>query len=96
MTDDNFTTFKLLSIDAWRDPDGGWTWNNAYTLEEGIVFHHSRLTPRKILAALRRWGYLTNESKGRCRVDDAGTAGDLYEIQDRATGEPLLALSTIH
>jgi hypothetical protein len=94
MTD--YTTFKILSIDAWREPEGGWTWNNAHTLEEGVMFSNDQLTPRRILAALRKWGYLTSESKGRCRVDDGGTCGDLYEIQDKNTGKPLLALSTIH
>ena len=90
-------TFKLLSIDAWADGEpGSWTWNNHFLLEEGIVWSVDRLTPRTILSRLRKWGYLTASSKGRLTVDDEGTAGDMYVVRNRKTGEPLLALSTIH
>lgn len=86
----------LLTIDAWRDPDGGWTWNAWYKLEAGIFLTDP--TPRKVLAFLRRAGYLTEASKGRVRVDMGREYMDatLIEIQNKNTGEPLLALSNLH
>ena len=88
MDNDNFIKFDLLSIDAWRDCEG-WSWNQWFTVETGIYFEERELTPRKILAALRKWGFLTEESKGRLAIND-----DQYNIviEDKNTHEPLLAL----
>lgn len=79
----------LISIDAWRDCET-WTWNQWHTVEKDIYFAESELTPRKILAFLRKSGFLTDHSKGRLRVEDDGYN---YVIEDRNTGEPLLALA---
>ena len=81
--------FELRAIDAWGDPEGHWVWNNSYVLADDLVFHETELTPRKILKALRNWGYLSQGSKGRVRVVDEG---ELIEIQEKSTGEPILAL----
>lgn len=80
---------ELRGIDAWRDEDGGWTWNDSWVIEDGIYILESELTPRKILRYLRQWGYLTESSKGRVQVVNDG---DIIEILDKNTGEPLLAL----
>lgn len=88
---------KMLSIDAWYS-EGCWDWNNHYLLEDGICFAESELTPRKILNALRKMGYLGNESKGKVRVNMHNEIcdGTLVEILDHNTGEPIYALSDIH
>lgn len=80
---------ELREIDAWRDEDGGWIWNDSRVIEDGLYLQESELKPRKLLQYLRKWGYLSPYSKGRVRVEDCG---DIIEIQDRKTGEPLLAL----
>ena len=80
---------ELRSIDAWHDIDGGWTWNASYMLEDGIFLHDSQLTTRRILHHLRNMGYLSAASKGKVTVCHEWP---LLEIQDRKTGEPLLAL----
>jgi hypothetical protein len=86
---------KLLSIDAWRDGEGGWNWNNFFLLEEGIFLPDP--TPRKVLRFLRNAGFLTDFSKGLLRVDFYPSYdGTLIEIQHRHTFEPVLALSDIH
>jgi hypothetical protein len=87
-----YAKLDLVSIDAWRECEGGWTWNTSYRLEAGIWLEESRLTPRKILSFLRKAGYLTDASKGRVRVEEIPTFEPFYEIQDKNTGEPLLAL----
>lgn len=90
--------FKLLQIDAWREPEGGWTWNQHFLLEDGILIAEELLTPRRIAAYLRRMGYLLPESAGRILFDmnPEIVDGYLIEVLYRNTGEPLLALSTIH
>jgi hypothetical protein len=80
--------FELLSIDAWRD-DCSWTWNAWYSIEKDIYIAESETTPRKVLAMLRKWGFLNEQSKGRLSIDDDGYN---IVIQDKNTFEPLLAL----
>ena len=88
MKTENMVKTQLLSIEAWRYDDS-WTWNQWYSLENGIYWNESELTTRKILKALRKWGYLTEQSKGRLCVDDDGYN---YIIQNKDTFEPILAL----
>jgi hypothetical protein len=88
ISDESYTKFKLLSIDAWRD-ECGWTWNNWFELEDGIYFADSHISTRRILRALRRWGYLSDESKGKVTIDDDGYN---LVIQNRKTFEPIFAL----
>jgi len=87
---------KLLSIDAWRD-ECGWTWNNAFIIEDGIYMDEDLITPRKIARRLREWGYLSDYSRGRIRVDMHPEYDAWFiEILDKSTREPIFALSTIH
>lgn len=79
---------EIRGIDAVRH-DGVWVWNESFLLEGDIYWHEEGLTPRRILRQLRKWGYLTESSKGLVRVVDEG---GLIEIQDKGTGRPLLAL----
>lgn len=81
--------FELRVIDALRDSEGVWDWNDSYVIANDIVFCESALTPRRILKKLRDWGYLSPKSKGRVRVVDEG---DLIEIQEKSTGKPIFAL----
>ena len=78
---------NLLSIEAWKE-DYGWTWSSSYLLEKDIVFGEKALTPRKILNALRKWGFLNHHSKGRVQVVEQWP---IIEIQSR-NGHPFLAL----
>ena len=89
---------KILSIDAWRDPEG-WSWNDHRKV--GTVTMATVLaldTPRKVARFLRAEGYLTPASAGKIRVDmgDCYVEETLIEIQDKGTGEPLIAISAIH
>lgn len=92
---------KLLSIDAWRSPDGGWDWNNMHTLEEGIMIRQDSQvlsSPRSALAYMRGAGWLNEYSKGRVRVDmgEDLVDGVCLVVEARSTGEPLFALTSIH
>ena len=80
------TTPKILSIDAWRDPDG-WTWNNWFHI--GEYSHPIDTSTRTILKTLREEGYLSEYSKGRVTIED-----DQYNLVviDKNTREPLIAI----
>jgi len=80
---------ELREIDALKNAEGVWTWNESYVLADDIIFCEAALTPRTILKTLRDWGYLSQASEGRVRVVDDG---ELIEIQEKSTGRPVLAL----
>ena len=93
---------KLLSIDAWRDPEGGWDWNNISAIEEGIfIAEDSELldSSRKLLKYFRdNLCVLSDKSKGRVFVDFGHDLMDgvLIVVHHKGTGEPLFALSSVH
>lgn len=92
-----YTEFKLLSIDAWRDGECHWVWNDFYLIEEGICFtDDSKVlkSSRELLKYLRdNLAVLSDYSKGKVRVVwDC----DIIEIQEKNTGKPIFALSAIH
>lgn len=58
---------RVLSIDAWADGEGGWTWNQWY--DTGVqVIDPLRLNNRELLRELRRAG--VDIPKGICAVED--------------------------
>ena len=93
---------KLLSIDAWRDPEGGWDWNDMHTIEEGIcIAEDSDLlsSSRKLLKYFRdNLCVLSDKSKGRVFVDFGNDVMDgvLVVVHHKGTGAPLFALSSVH
>lgn len=84
------TTVSILSIDAWRNPDG-WDWNMWHKVGSVDLATLATLkTPRQILAYMRREGFLASTSGGHVAVDD-----DQYNlvIVNRRTREPLFAIA---
>ena len=78
---------RVLSIDAWREAEGGWTWNNWFhvgDVEPEIV----NLPPRQLFAKLREAGYRM-PNPGYAAVEDDGHN---LTIIHRHTGEPVLAI----
>lgn len=81
-------TVAVLSIDAWRDVDGGWTWNNGHRIGR-VDLAWCDLNPRALFARMRDAGYLAAASAGRVAREDDGHNVVIYA---RGTGEPLFAL----
>ena len=79
-------TYKVLSIDAWRGPEGGWEWNQWF--DSGTI-DLPDLNTRKVLKAMRDQGFLSTESAGRVEIDD-----DQYNlvICDRSDHMPVFAI----
>lgn len=79
---------RLLSVDAWRDPDG-WIWNNWYTLEEDIYIPEN-ISDRALIKLFRdNLQVINDNSKGKVAIYDDGYNINLIA---RNTGEPLFAL----
>lgn len=80
-------TYRVLNIDAWRDDEGGWTWNQWFNA--GTVSLNINATNRQILKAMRDQGYLSDYSKGRVAIDD-----DQYNlvILNKSNLEPVFAI----
>lgn len=79
----------ILSIDAWKEAEGGWTWNNSFYAEKDIYIDESMLTPRKIFKLLRKLDILSEYSKGKVSLEEQWP---IFEIQNKNTFEPLFAL----
>lgn len=80
---------SILSIEAWRNADGGWDWNNWHRVGWYDVAVCD-LPPRQLLARLRADGYLAATSAGRVRVEDDGYN---VVVLSRGTSEPLFAIA---
>ena len=78
----------LLSVDAWREPEGGWTWNNWFTIEKDIFLNQKELSSRHLFKWLRDNDFLTDQSKGKMSLDDDGHN---LTICLRNTGQPVMA-----
>lgn len=87
----NATTYEIRQIDAWAeydDPDDpdeapAWIWNTSYYMGE---FTTTGDVSRAFRAALKRLGVTFYRGRTTTEYD-----GDVYEIIDRETGEPLFA-----
>ena len=86
MTDDK--KCRILSIDAWRNAEGGWDWNSWQSIGE-CPLEVTKLGTRAFLKWMRENGILSVNSTGCVRVED-----DQYNlvIVERHSGEPLFAI----
>lgn len=88
-------TMNVLRVEAWRSPDGGWTWNNWHKCGTLTVREFNKLgcltkqEVRATLAWFREQGYLSEGSKGAVSLEDDGHN---LSVVDRRTREPLFAI----
>jgi hypothetical protein len=81
---------KILSIDAWHDTEGGWSWNNWFHVGDiDKATFESLRNNRAILKWFRDNGYITAGSAGKVSVEDDGYNVIVYH---RSTFEPLFAI----
>lgn len=83
---------EIRSVDAWRDPDGGWSYNDSFVIcreEVKNVLLNPDITNRKLLKFLRDMGVLSAESKGKVRIHESWP---YIEVQNKNTEEPLIQI----
>ncbi len=68
---------QVFQIDAWREPDNTWRYNNSIMLDKIEV--KGEPTKRKILKALRDGNYISKESI--YQVDDYFTYEGMWCVQ---------------
>ena len=86
-TETNVQTFPVLSIDAWAEPDGGWTWNQWFHV--GTIDLDLDAENRDIIRAMVNAGYLTALALESAEVEDDGFN---IVILDKETREPVFAI----
>ena len=79
------TTYDIRQVDAWRYDDE-WVYNNTYHL--GTFTTAAKDTARAFRRALRNLGIVFVHPHQTVTVYD----GDVYEIIDRKTGEPMFCV----
>ena len=81
------TLWELREIDAWAEPEGGWTWNDSFVLKRfrSDADDLKRLFLR-VLADVRGRPL----PRGVFRVDDSNW--DILEVQRRRDGYPVWAM----
>lgn len=77
------TTYEVREIDAWMYDDS-WTWNTSFIV--GTFTTAAQDTARAFRHYLKTQGVTFRRGTTRTEYD-----GDVYEIVDRKTGEPLYA-----
>lgn len=80
---------NVISIDAWRDGEGGWTWNQWFKkgqIDDSVC----DLPTRKLLAKLREEGFLDSCTAGKVFVED-----DQYNkvVCWRSDRQPMIAVA---
>lgn len=79
------TKLKVYQIDAWRDIEGGWTYNNSIPIFKIEI--DGEPTSRKILKALRDKEVIS--PKSLYRVDNYLDYEGIWTVQSKNTYEPL-------
>ena len=83
---------EIRSVEAWRESEGGWTYNNSFVIcKEDVknLLIPSGISNRKLLGLLRELDVLSAESKGRVRVVDQWP---YVEIQLKDSQEPIIQI----
>lgn len=77
-------SYDVREIDAWSDPESGWTWNASFHI--GTMETAAEDVRRALTAYLKRRGIVFKLNR-TIIYDD----GSVIEIQDRKTKEPIYA-----
>ena len=78
-------TYKVLSIDAWGNPDEGYEWNQWFNA--GEIKLASIEDDDMILREMQDQGYITDASKGDIEDDQYNLV-----VVDKITREPIFAI----
>ena len=77
-------SYEIRKIDAWGNSEEGWTWNNSIHISD--LETRSEDHKRAFVSKLRKLGVDVNLERLAVEYD-----GDVYELCNKETGEPLYA-----
>ena len=81
---------KILSIDAWAEPEGGWTWNQWFHVGDIDKADFEALkTDKQTAVWFHENGFTTNADMRSITIDD-----DQYNvcICEKKSGRPIFAI----
>jgi len=84
------TKLWVYQIDAWKEPDNTWRYNNS--IEIATIAVNGEPTSRKLLRALREKGITTRESIGKIEIDDLFIDSGTWCVVKKSDGMPLFDL----
>ena len=79
--------YEVRQIDAWKNEEDMWTWNDSHVVKEGYV--HASITAdytQKAKRILRKIGYSTRWLRPNNDCDQ------MVEFQSRKDDEPIIAV----
>lgn len=85
--------FEVYQIDAWREPEGGWTYNDSFYICDIEI--KGEPTAKKLTKALRNKELLPDPLKLRLHVDDYYSYEGVWCVQKESNGMPLYDLKEI-
>ncbi len=83
-------SFEIRQVDAWKNEEDAWYWNTSYRLGVFSVLSYAN-EKRAFLRALHKPGIVLAPNKHKVVCID-----DIFEVQNRATDEPVLAAIPIN
>lgn len=81
------TLWRLVEIDAWADPEGGWTWNDTFTLKR---FRSESNNLKGLLLRVLRDVRGKRLTPGVFRVDDSDW--NIVEVRRKKDDCPVWAI----
>ena len=82
--------YELREVDAWQDGDC-WVWNTSWHIVDVSIPATVKDLERALLYRMRKAGIVSRP--GRTKL--VNVDGDMYALEDRKTGEPLIAFIPI-
>jgi hypothetical protein len=84
--------YEIRQIDALQEEEGYWLWNTSWHIEDVSIPADVKDFERALLYRMRKAGIVSK--LGRTKL--VNVDGSMYELQDRKTGEPLIAFIPIN
>ncbi len=84
--------YELRGIDAWQEEENCWTWNESWHIATVSIPANVKDIKKALLYRMRKAEIISKP--GRTKL--VNIDGSMYELQDRKTGEPLVAFIPVN
>lgn len=87
-----YLEYEIRQIDAWQEEEGCWIWNTSWHVATVSIPESVKDFEKALLYRMRKAGIVSRPGCTKLVNVD----GCLYELQGRATDEPLIAFIPIN